>query len=287
LIDLCVAAALDALKESVKLPWETGRTLQSKYSGTTAADSSEKSPTKANSTPGALSSIPSSMPPFDSSSAVSASTPLTEASLADTTASEGSEPESTVIPKRILTERHFASALMSITPSSSETQGSLSELRKWDTQYGTGARNRPGVNIPKLQPSSIHGSNGYSGSTGARNYGANNYPSYGSTGIGSTPRASTYSSTGIGPTFGGRTYPSATTEATPGGMGLSPANLNHRTAGASYPFLGTSYPLTGAGDLVKRIGDPSDGPIYPTPGVGHPPVGTDGVSKDTSSGGTQ
>lgn len=49
--------------------------------------------------------------------------------------------ETTSIP-RTLCLQHFTQALNEITPSSSETLGSLSDLRKWNEEFGEGRRNR-------------------------------------------------------------------------------------------------------------------------------------------------
>jgi len=43
---------------------------------------------------------------------------------------------------RIISLRHFQKALKEITPSSSESLGSLAELRKWDEEFGEGGRSR-------------------------------------------------------------------------------------------------------------------------------------------------
>jgi hypothetical protein len=43
---------------------------------------------------------------------------------------------------RVLSVANFAKALKEITPSASESLGTLSDLRKWNDQFGEGARNR-------------------------------------------------------------------------------------------------------------------------------------------------
>lgn len=86
MIDLCVSAALDAVKQRVKLPWVT---------------------------------VPSA--PSD---------PITDSAL-KTGPKEG----------RVLTIANFERALKEITPSSSETLGTLSELRKWNEEFGEGRKN--------------------------------------------------------------------------------------------------------------------------------------------------
>jgi hypothetical protein len=45
-------------------------------------------------------------------------------------------------PKRILHLRNFLQAQREITPSSSESFGSLAELRKWNDEFGEGRRDR-------------------------------------------------------------------------------------------------------------------------------------------------
>src|SRR5258708_242033 len=45
-------------------------------------------------------------------------------------------------PSRTLYLQHFIQALKEITPSSSETLGSLADLRKWNEEFGEGRRSR-------------------------------------------------------------------------------------------------------------------------------------------------
>lgn len=82
---MCVSAALDAVKQSVDLPWVT-----------------KPSP-----------------PPEE----------IPEASA---------EPK--VPPTRVLNLGNFEKALKEITPSSSETLGSLADLRKWNDEFGEGRK---------------------------------------------------------------------------------------------------------------------------------------------------
>ncbi|QRV80905.1 AAA family ATPase [Ceratobasidium sp. AG-Ba] len=191
--NLCVAAAMDALKETVKLPWVT-KNQDSKEkiaagSSTTPADkifskttaAPEKDIAKSESSDDESSTQPSD-PDSESPSTPSSGT---------TTPEEKPEP-----PKpRILYARHFTRALMDVAPSSSESQGSLSELRKWNSQFGTGVRDQPRTTIGSL-PSS-YGANSYTpgsssvpGLGGASSYGS----SLGSSGLGS----SSFGSGGLG-----------------------------------------------------------------------------------------
>lgn len=52
------------------------------------------------------------------------------------------EEDATPTPQRVLHPRNFAKALKEITPSSSESLGSLSELRKWNEEFGEGRKER-------------------------------------------------------------------------------------------------------------------------------------------------
>lgn len=90
--DLCIAAALDAVKESVDVPWL----------------------------------VPSKSPAAPSPPPKSSSASLLEHS-------------SLVQPTRTVAARHFEKALHEITPSASESLGTLSSLRRWNEEFGEGA----------------------------------------------------------------------------------------------------------------------------------------------------
>ncbi len=103
-LDLCVAAALDSIKETVKLPWLTSTVM-----------------------------------PVPPTSEAETSEPATESETSADTVSDDSPTPSA----RVLHPRHFDKAMMEITPSSSETLGTLSELRKWNDEFGEGrAKNK-------------------------------------------------------------------------------------------------------------------------------------------------
>lgn len=53
-----------------------------------------------------------------------------------------SKPEESSAPPRILNWRNFTTALREITPSSSEALGSLSDLRKWNEEFGEGMKDK-------------------------------------------------------------------------------------------------------------------------------------------------
>ncbi|KAJ3824363.1 hypothetical protein EV361DRAFT_944916 [Lentinula raphanica] len=125
---LCVAAALDAVKEHVKLPWRVS--VSSNLSDAPAT------PNKVNEEP------PSSL----ENTSAELTTPL---SLDDAQQSEAMKPTSKLTPpsdsaphQRILARRHFDKALKEITPSSSESLGSLADLRKWNEEFGEGRKER-------------------------------------------------------------------------------------------------------------------------------------------------
>ncbi|KAJ7582782.1 hypothetical protein C8J56DRAFT_831682 [Mycena floridula] len=105
---LCVAAALHAVKEKVKLPWAT-----------------PNNPNPSSTTVDPL------IPTYDS---------LVEKALVteelDPIIPETDEEDAAVV--RILSLRNFDQAFKEITPSSSETLGTLSQLRKWNEEFGEG-----------------------------------------------------------------------------------------------------------------------------------------------------
>lgn len=141
-VDLVVAAALDAVKENVEVPWRTTREKEGvkvvEVSSETAASVAPDATSSDTPVPGTqtttvepaskpansptTASIPSSTPPYDTSSTL---TPPTPASFT-----------------RTLSERHFARALKEITPSASEALGTLSDLRKWNAEFGGGERKK-------------------------------------------------------------------------------------------------------------------------------------------------
>ncbi|EGO20955.1 hypothetical protein SERLADRAFT_363141 [Serpula lacrymans var. lacrymans S7.9] len=111
---LCVSAALDAVKEHVEVPWKSSSTL-----------SGDQVP-----------SLSTVLKSEDPSPAPSSSTTQPE--------DVASEPSTTspIVPLRTLHLRHFTKALKEITPSSSESLGSLSDLRKWNEEFGEGRKDK-------------------------------------------------------------------------------------------------------------------------------------------------
>ena len=154
--DLCVSAALDSVKEHVELPWKhdpvivpipaTNPESPSPIT-TSSSDSSQKQLdedlTKTESLPSSLSEpiAPVKTPDNEVSPSISPpEKPLDSSKVPDDNLSQSTETP--VHPKRILHLRNFLQAQREITPSSSESFGSLADLRKWNEEFGEGRRDR-------------------------------------------------------------------------------------------------------------------------------------------------
>lgn len=152
-----MSAALDAVKERVDVPWRQAKKVLE--DATTSVDAISTGTTSASSTTDATEVLPTAAPsaePVDASSSepveASSSEPA-EASSSELSPSEPSSvPDTNVFPTpeaspdihplRVLHWRHFTAALKEITPSSSETLGSLADLRKWNQEFGEGRTER-------------------------------------------------------------------------------------------------------------------------------------------------
>ncbi|KAG5646663.1 hypothetical protein DXG03_002653 [Asterophora parasitica] len=128
---LCVSAALDAVKENVQLPWSTSSVTSTTSISTPlpSADAAATETTTADATP--------------------VDVAITDVTTADASSGEVETPALAVVAKptpeshtRILHLHNFAKALKEITPSSSESLGSLAELRKWNDEFGEGRRDK-------------------------------------------------------------------------------------------------------------------------------------------------
>lgn len=119
-LDLCVSAALDAVKENVEVPW--------KSSVRTSISASEL------------------VTPPEVASLDTASTPQTSATETTTQADAQEPPSEELVMDpphvRVIHLRHFTKALKEITPSSSESLGSLTDLRKWNEEFGEGRKDK-------------------------------------------------------------------------------------------------------------------------------------------------
>ncbi|KZO95693.1 AAA-domain-containing protein [Calocera viscosa TUFC12733] len=162
---LCVSAALDAVKETVELPWAVPRSLiRDTLALTTpvpeplAIPAQEPTPAEESML---VQQAPSSALPDELSALPEESSVLdegTEAPIAELSPQlDGSDaPESVSLPstsasevitplplvQRILRPHHFAKALTEITASTSESIGTLSDLRKWNEEFGEGGSRR-------------------------------------------------------------------------------------------------------------------------------------------------
>ncbi len=133
--DLCVSAALDAVKENVQLPWVTSA---SDPPGTaTSASLSVQHSQPEGQTKITEEKIDASL----EISAMACSVMNTEAGQAAAIEPESSALDPSTQP-RTLHLRNFTKALKEITPSSSESLGSLTELRKWNEEFGEGRQGR-------------------------------------------------------------------------------------------------------------------------------------------------
>jgi hypothetical protein len=114
--DLCVSAALDAVKECMDVPWDT---------------SSRQQPLPVVSIEPAVVSGP------DTESSGTENIPVSQ-SESQPASSEPASTDTADPPSRVLGLRHFHKALKEIIPSSSESLSTLSDLRKWNDEFGEG-----------------------------------------------------------------------------------------------------------------------------------------------------
>ena len=122
LIDLCVAAALDAVKAGVTLPWGATETPTEGTPTSTSSDADVLTGAHIPVVENEVDAQPTAADPAFESATESPS--LSASSPDDTTEAL---PEH---PLRVISLSNFEKALKEITPSSSESLGTLSELRK-------------------------------------------------------------------------------------------------------------------------------------------------------------
>ena len=138
LIDLCVAAALDAVKAGVTLPW-----------GATKAPL-EATPAGAPSTTGVLTGEAGARVlvvenDVDAQPTTTDQAPEPPSESPEPSASSSPDDTAGALsdhPRRVISLSNFEKALKEITPSSSESLGTLSELRKWNDEFGEGKREK-------------------------------------------------------------------------------------------------------------------------------------------------
>ncbi|TRM61925.1 P-loop containing nucleoside triphosphate hydrolase protein [Schizophyllum amplum] len=124
---LCVSAALDAVKETVTVPWSNTSKPASEVREAEVVSQAEPSAEEASAPEPASAAEPASQ----------SGNAAPEPCIKRTAIEEKSE-----LPPRVLSLRHFEKAMREITPSSSESLGSLAELRKWNDEFGEGRKDR-------------------------------------------------------------------------------------------------------------------------------------------------
>lgn len=151
-LDLCVAAALDAVKERVAVPWASSTTSTTALP-LAAPQTPEPAPpsTEAPSpTPDSVLEPTVEVADADVSSEAAAVLPtiVSEPSASATTDTAVAEPSAEEVkPPRELSWHNFAKALKEITPSASESLGTLADLRKWNEEFGEGRKDKKRVQV--------------------------------------------------------------------------------------------------------------------------------------------
>ncbi|PSR74167.1 hypothetical protein PHLCEN_2v10123 [Hermanssonia centrifuga] len=130
---LCVSAALDAVKEGVEVPWRPSKAPIELSTLEVAAIPDLASNATVDASPSSQSEEETTVEPQQDAS------PKTDSVE---NSSDALTTPSPTQPPRTLHWRNFTAALKEITPSSSETLGSLSELRKWNNEFGEGRAER-------------------------------------------------------------------------------------------------------------------------------------------------
>ena len=137
-IDLCVAAALDAVKEGVTLPWGATETsvegIHANTPCTTDVSAGEA---------GARVSVVNDNVGARSTTTDSGSDSATESHSSSASRSTDATSEAlSEHPRRVISLSNFEKALKEITPSSSESLGTLTKLRKWNDEFGEGKKEK-------------------------------------------------------------------------------------------------------------------------------------------------
>lgn len=122
---------MDSVKEHIELPWKTLKHEKADASPTEISTEHSTSEIDTTSTTTPDTRV-SSNPPDE----------LTrDAAIVDGTLTHVDE-NILKAGARVLALRHFTQALKEITPSSSESLGSLNDLRKWNDEFGEGRKSK-------------------------------------------------------------------------------------------------------------------------------------------------
>jgi hypothetical protein len=151
--DLCVSAALDAVKERVDVPWLNTTKSENASSSSNAAPAAAPSDaiTTAAPSPASHANAAAEADSTEPSAPATESSP-SHSSLVEDAAAEaarGGEPAGTASTPgvRTLGAHNFTRALREITPSASEALGSLADLRKWNDEFGEGRKDKRRVQV--------------------------------------------------------------------------------------------------------------------------------------------
>ena len=132
-----MSAALDSVKEHTTLPWTSRHAIGAPT--TIPVSETQVSPAEVvETTP----IIAAQSPAPEIQEVAKVTEPIPEVSPeGKAVENEPAAPKTPEIP-RVLRFNNFLQALKEITPSSSETLGSLADLRKWNEEFGEGRRDR-------------------------------------------------------------------------------------------------------------------------------------------------
>ncbi|KIJ44017.1 hypothetical protein M422DRAFT_169052, partial [Sphaerobolus stellatus SS14] len=128
---LCVAAALDAVKQNVILPWTVHRPDKPAEKTLEATSDSTATP------------IPEPTAAAETAAETAGETvaeTVAKILAPASTSASASDNGSAAGQHRVLQMSNFNKALKEITPSASESLGTLADLRKWNEQFGEGGR---------------------------------------------------------------------------------------------------------------------------------------------------
>lgn len=140
-----MSAALDAVKENVELPWRSAQQNKLPSSDDAASPAAHSSAPPAGQSAGLdVLADPTGV------NALSDATTLQPALAISSDTAPSAEQVSAAIPElatpsavhRKLHRRNFDIALKEITPSSSESLGTLADLRRWNEEFGEGRKEK-------------------------------------------------------------------------------------------------------------------------------------------------
>lgn len=125
---------MDAVKERVDVPWRQSSSHLSKIAANEQLPEAEKDAGAFVSLPAADNSAASDTPPAISALDIAH----------ETTKHSAAEPvgDTSTSYSRTISWHNFEKALKEITPSASESLGSLADLRKWNEEFGEGRKQR-------------------------------------------------------------------------------------------------------------------------------------------------